>query len=113
MIDNMLTLLQANSHVYVDVRDSSGVSHQEVNRYIRATRGCRFGPVFGTPTDLAQADGLSISIIQNAGYLTPQQKRDILIQQRRPIFENRYRASKMSAFTFWNGSRRRRDSCLC
>jgi predicted TIM-barrel fold metal-dependent hydrolase len=46
MIDNMLTLLQANSHVYVDVA----------------------GLIWS----------YSISLIQNADYLTPEEKRDIL-----------------------------------
>lgn len=82
MIDNMLTLLQANSHVYVDV---AGLIWSyplvEVNRYIERLvyAGFQDRVMFGT--DQLLWPGLmaySISVIQNADYLTSQQKRDIL-----------------------------------
>jgi predicted TIM-barrel fold metal-dependent hydrolase len=82
MIDNMLTLLQANSHVYVDI---AGLIWSyplvEVNRYIERLvfAGFQDRVMFGT--DQLLWPGLmaySISIIQNADYLTSQQKRDIL-----------------------------------
>ena len=62
MIDNMLTLLQANSHVYVDVAGLIwSYPIKEVNRYIRAPGGRRIrrsSHVRNGPTDLAQADGV-------------------------------------------------------
>lgn len=82
MIDNMLTLLQANSHVYVDV---AGLIWSyplvEVNRYIRRLVEAGFGDRVMYGTDQLIWPGLmaySIGIIQNADYLTPAQKRDIL-----------------------------------
>ena len=84
MIDNMLTLLQENSHVYVDV---AGLIWSyplvEVNRYIRrlVEAGFEDRVMFGTDLGESGWEGLlpySISIIQNAEYLTPQEKRDIL-----------------------------------
>ncbi len=82
MIDNMLTLLQENSHVYVDVAGLIwSYPLKEVNRYIErlVDGGFEDRVMFGT--DQLEWPGLmaySISIIQNADYLTPQQKRDIL-----------------------------------
>ncbi len=82
MIDNMLTLLQANSHVYVDV---AGLIWSyplvEVNRYIQRLVEAGFEDRVMFGTDQLAWPGLmaySISIIQNADYLTPEQKRDIL-----------------------------------
>ena len=84
MIDNMLALLQANSHVYVDI---AGLIWSypliEVNRYIQrlVEAGFEDRVMFGTDLGESGWEGLmpySISIIQNAEYLTPQQKRDIL-----------------------------------
>jgi predicted TIM-barrel fold metal-dependent hydrolase len=82
MIDNMLTLLQANSHVYVDV---AGLIWSyplvEVNRYIQRLVEAGFEDRVMFGTDQLEWPGLmaySISIIQNADYLTPEQKRDIL-----------------------------------
>jgi predicted TIM-barrel fold metal-dependent hydrolase len=82
MIDNLLTLLQANSHVYVDV---AGLIWSypilEVNRYIQriVEAGFEDRVMFGTdqllwPNLMSQ----SIDIIDHADYLTPEQKRDIL-----------------------------------
>ena len=83
MIDNMLTLLQANSHVYVDVAGLIwSYPLKEVNRYIQRLVG---GPgfedrvMFGTDQmEWPKLMAYSISIIQNADYLTPEEKRDIL-----------------------------------
>ncbi len=82
MIDNMLTLLQANSHVYVDVAGLIwSYPIKEVNRYIERLVDAGFEDrvMFGTDQLLwPKLMAYSISIIQNADYLTPQQKRDIL-----------------------------------
>jgi predicted TIM-barrel fold metal-dependent hydrolase len=82
MMDNMLTLLQANSHVYVDV---AGLIWSyplvEVNRYIKrlVEAGFEDRVMFGTDQmEWPKLMAYSISIIQNADYLTPEQKRDIL-----------------------------------
>jgi len=82
MIDNMLTLLQANSHVYVDVAGLIwSYPLKEVNRYIQRLVEAGFEDRVMFGTDQMEWPGLmaySISIIQNADYLTPEQKRDIL-----------------------------------
>ena len=82
MIDNMLTLLQANSHVYVDVAGLIwSYPLKEVNRYIERLVDAGFEDrvMFGTDQLLwPKLMAYSISIIQNAVYLTPEQKRDIL-----------------------------------
>jgi uncharacterized protein len=82
MIDNMLTLLQANSHVYVDVAGLIwSYPMKEVNRYIQRLVDAGFEDRVMFGTDQMEWPGLmgySISVIQNADYLTPEQKRDIL-----------------------------------
>ena len=82
MIDNMLTLLQANSHVYVDVAGLIwSYPLKEVNRYIERLVDAGFEDrvMFGTDQMMwPKLMAYSIGIIQNADYLTPQQKRDIL-----------------------------------
>jgi uncharacterized protein len=82
MIEAMLTLLQANSHVYVDVAGLIwSYPIKEVNRYIERLVDAGFEDrvMFGTDQLLwPKLMSYSISIIQNADYLTPQQKRDIL-----------------------------------
>jgi uncharacterized protein len=82
MIDNMLTLLQANSHVYVDVAGLIwSYPLKEVNRYIErlVEAGFEDRVMFGTDQLIwPKLMAYSISIIQNADYLTPEQKRDIL-----------------------------------
>jgi len=82
MIDNMLTILQANSHVYVDVAGLIwSYPIKEVNRYIQrlVEAGFEDRVLFGTDQMIwPKLMAYSISIIQNADYLTPQQKRDIL-----------------------------------
>jgi predicted TIM-barrel fold metal-dependent hydrolase len=82
MIDNMLTLLQANSHVYVDVAGLIwSYPIKEVNRYIERLVDAGFEDrvMFGTDQLIwPKLMAYSISIIQNADYLTTEQKRDIL-----------------------------------
>ncbi len=82
MIDNMLTLLQANSHAYVDVAGLIwSYPIKEVNRYIQRLVDAGFEDrvMFGTDQMIwPKLMAYSISIIQNADYLTPPQKRDIL-----------------------------------
>jgi uncharacterized protein len=82
MIEEMLTLLQANSHVYVDIAGLIwSYPIKEVNRYIERLVDAGFEDrvMFGTDQLLwPKLMAYSISIIQNADFLTPQQKRDIL-----------------------------------
>jgi predicted TIM-barrel fold metal-dependent hydrolase len=82
MIDNMLTLLQASSHVYVDLAGLIwSYPLKEVNRYIERLVDAGFGDriMFGTDQMAwPKLMAYSIGIVQNADYLTPQQKRDIL-----------------------------------
>jgi predicted TIM-barrel fold metal-dependent hydrolase len=82
MIDNMLTLLQANSHVYVDLAGLIwSYPLKEVNRYIERLVDAGFEDrvMFGTDQLVwPKLMTYSISVIQNADYLTSQQKRDIL-----------------------------------
>jgi predicted TIM-barrel fold metal-dependent hydrolase len=82
MIDNLLTLLQANSHVYVDVAGLIwSYPIKEVNRYIERMVDAGFEDriMFGTDQFMwPRLMAYSIGIIQNADYLTPEQKRDIL-----------------------------------
>jgi uncharacterized protein len=82
MIDNLLTLLQANSHVYVDIAGLIwSYPIKEVNRYIERIVDAGFEDriMFGTDQFMwPKLMPYSISIIQNADYLTPEQKRDIL-----------------------------------
>jgi predicted TIM-barrel fold metal-dependent hydrolase len=82
MIDNMLTLLQANSHVYVDIAGLIwSYPRKDVNRYIERLVDGGFGDRIMYGTDQLVWPGLmaySIGLIQNADYLTAEQKRDIL-----------------------------------
>jgi uncharacterized protein len=82
MIDNMLTLLQANSHVYVDVAGLIwSYPLKEVNTYIQrlVEAGFEDRVMFGTDQlEWPKLMAYSISIIQNADYLTAAEKRDIL-----------------------------------
>ena len=82
MIDNMLALLQASSHVYVDLAGLIwSYPIKEVNRYIERLVDAGFQDRVMYGTDQLAWPKLmtySISIIQNADYLTTEQKRDIL-----------------------------------
>ena len=82
MIEEMLTLLQSNSHVYIDVAGLIwSYPTKEVNRYIErlVKGGFEDRVMFGTDQLIwPKLMAYSISIIQNADYLTAEQKRDIL-----------------------------------
>lgn len=82
MIDNMLTLLQANSHVYVDLAGLIwSYPRKDVNRYIERLVDGGFGDRIMYGTDQLAWPGLmaySIGLIQNADYLSAEEKRDIL-----------------------------------
>ena len=82
MIDNLLTLLQSNSHVYVDVAGLIwSYPLKEVNGYIQRIVEAGFGDrvMFGTDQMVwPKLMETSIAVIDRADYLTPQQKRDIL-----------------------------------
>jgi len=82
MIDNLLALLAANSHTYVDIAGLIwSYPIEEVNRYIERIVDAGFGDRVMFGTDQMVWPGLmaySVSIIQNADYLSPDQKRDIL-----------------------------------
>ncbi len=82
MIDNLLTLLQANSHVYVDVAGLIwSYPLKEVHMYIQriVEAGFEDRVMFGTDQMIwPKLMAASISVIEGATYLTPQQKRDIL-----------------------------------
>jgi hypothetical protein len=82
MIDNLLTLLQANSHVHVDVAGLIwSYPRLEVDRYIQRIVEAGFGDrvMFGTDQLVwPKLMETSIDVIDRASYLTPQQKRDIL-----------------------------------
>jgi hypothetical protein len=80
--DNMLTLLQANS-ACVCRRGGADLelSHQGSESLHRTSGRCRIRRprnVWYRPATWPKLMAYSISIIQNADYLTPQQKRDIL-----------------------------------
>lgn len=82
MIDNLLTLLQANSHVYVDVAGLIwSYPLKEVNGYIQriVEAGFEDRVMFGTDQLVwPKLMETSIAVIDRAEYLTPQQKRNIL-----------------------------------
>ena len=82
MIDNLLTLLQANSHVYVDVAGLIwSYPIKEVNNYIQRIieGGFEDRVMFGTDQMIwPKLMETSIGVIDRASYLTPQQRRDIL-----------------------------------
>jgi predicted TIM-barrel fold metal-dependent hydrolase len=82
MIDNLLSLLQANSHVYVDVAGLIwSYPKIEVDRYIQriVEAGFEDRVMFGTDQLVwPKLMETSIDVIDRANYLTPEQKRDIL-----------------------------------
>jgi predicted TIM-barrel fold metal-dependent hydrolase len=82
MIDNLLTLLQANSHVYVDVAGLIwSYPRKEVDNYIKriVEAGFQDRIMFGTDQLVwPKLMETSIEVIDRAAFLTPQQKRDIL-----------------------------------
>jgi uncharacterized protein len=82
MIDNLLTLLQANSHVYVDVAGLIwSYPLKEVHGYIQriVEGGFEDRVIFGTDQMIwPKLMATSIGVVEGATYLTPEQKRDIL-----------------------------------
>ena len=82
MIDNLLTLLQANSHVYVDVAGLIwSYPLKEVHAYIQriVEAGFEDRVMFGTDQMIwPKLMATSIGVIEGATYLSPEQKRDIL-----------------------------------
>ena len=82
MIDNMLTLLQANSHVYVDLAGLIwSYPLKEVNRYIERLVDAGFGDrdhVRHRPAGLAEADGVFHRHRPECRLPDAEQKRDIL-----------------------------------
>jgi predicted TIM-barrel fold metal-dependent hydrolase len=82
MIDNLLTVLQANSHVYVDVAGLIwSYPKKEVDNYIQriVEAGFEDRVMFGTDQMIwPKLMETSIGVIDRANYLTPEQKRDIL-----------------------------------
>ena len=82
MIDNLLTLLQANSHVYVDAAGLIwSYPLKEVHGYIQriVEAGFEDRVMFGTDQMIwPKLMATSIGVIEGATYLTPEQKRDIL-----------------------------------
>lgn len=82
MIDEMIALMGANAYVYVDVAGMIWSYPQaEVNEYIRRMVQAGFGKRIMYGTDLMVWPKLletSLGIIENANYLSFDQKRDIL-----------------------------------
>jgi hypothetical protein len=82
MIEELLTLLQANAYVYVDVAGLIwSYPLKEVHAYIQriVEAGFEDRVMFGTDQLVwPKLMATSIGVIENATYLSPQQKRDIL-----------------------------------
>ena len=82
MIEELLTLLQANAYVYVDVAGLIwSYPLKEVHMYIQriVEGGFEDRVMFGTDQMIwPKLMETSIGVIEGATYLTPQQKRDIL-----------------------------------
>jgi predicted TIM-barrel fold metal-dependent hydrolase len=82
MMDEMLALMGANAYVYVDVAGMIwSYPLEEVNNYIRRLVQAGFGKRILYGTDLLVWPKLletSIGVIENANYLSFDQKRDIL-----------------------------------
>ena len=82
MIEELLTLLQANAYVYVDVAGLIwSYPLKEVHAYIQriVEAGFEDRVMFGTDQLVwPKLMAASISVIEGATYLSPQQKRDIL-----------------------------------
>ncbi len=82
MMENLLTLLQSNAYVYVDVAGLIwSYPLKEVHAYIQRIVEAGFEDriMFGTDQMIwPKLMAASIGVIEGATYLTPQQKRDIL-----------------------------------
>ena len=82
MIDEMVALMGANSHVYVDLAGLIwSYPLEEIHMYLRRLVQAGFGKRIMYGTDLMIWPKLmetSIGVIENAQYLSFEQKRDIL-----------------------------------
>lgn len=98
MIDNMIALMGANAYVYVDVAGMIwSYPLEEVNNYIKRLVQAGFEKRIMYGTDLMIWPKLletSIGVIENAGYLSFDQKRDILFNNAVRFFrldENKFK----------------------
>lgn len=82
MVDNMIALMGANAYVYVDIAGLIwSYSQVEVNAYLKRLVQAGFGKRIMYGTDFMIWPKLietSLSVIENADYLSYDQKRDIL-----------------------------------
>jgi predicted TIM-barrel fold metal-dependent hydrolase len=82
MVDNMIALMGANAYVYCDIAGLIwSYSQVEVNAYLKRLVQAGFGKRIMYGTDLLIWPKLietSLSVIENADYLSYDQKRDIL-----------------------------------
>jgi predicted TIM-barrel fold metal-dependent hydrolase len=82
MVDNMIALMGANAYVYVDIAGLIwSYSQVEVNVYLKRLVQAGFGKRIMYGTDMLIWPKLvetSLSLIENADYLSYDQKRDIL-----------------------------------
>ena len=82
MVDNMIALMGANAYVYVDIAGLIwSYSQVEVNAYLKRMVQAGFGKRIMYGTDMLIWPKLvetSLSLIENADYLSYDQKRDIL-----------------------------------
>lgn len=82
LVDNMIALMGANAYVYVDIAGLIwSYSQVEVNAYLKRLVQAGFGKRIMYGTDMLIWPKLietSLSIIENADYLSEEQKRDIL-----------------------------------
>ncbi|AYL99300.1 amidohydrolase [Mucilaginibacter celer] len=82
LVDNMIALMGANAYVYVDMAGLIwSYSQVEVNAYLKRLVQAGFGKRIMYGTDMLIWPKLvetSLSIIENADYLSEEQKRDIL-----------------------------------
>jgi len=97
MIDEMIALMGANAYVYVDLAGFIwSYPLEEIHAYLKRLVQAGFGKRILYGTDLLVWPGLlktSIDVIQNANYLSEDQKRDIL-------FNNAVRFFNLNAADF-------------
>ncbi|MDE3250060.1 MAG: amidohydrolase family protein [Bacteroidota bacterium] len=98
MIDEMIALMGANAYVYVDVAGMIwSYPLEEVNNYIKRLVVAGFGKRIMYGTDLMIWPKLletSLSVIENANYLSFDQKRDILYNNAARFFRLNEQKSK-------------------
>ena len=102
MIDEMIALMGANAYVYVDLAGFIwSYPLDEIHRYLKRLVQAGFGKRILYGTDLLVWPELletSIGVIENANYLSKEQKRDIL-------FNNAVRFFNWDAADFETGTR--------